>query len=292
MIRSMTGFCKSEAVFENITCNIEIRSVNHRFFDAKVHLPRQFQYLEDKLKKQLKSSISRGKIDVYFQVDAEIEQTEKLSINPSLWENVKSTVKTFEKDLGKEVQINMSGLLGIKGLVVYEQEEKNLEDYEKIFDLAMEKGVPELLEMKKREGELLYKEIIQHVDQLQKLIEEIPKYREEIIEKQREKFEKNLKTLALKYDQNDPRIMQEIGIFLDRCDITEEIERFRTHLIQMRDLLSSSDPVGRKLDFLLQELNREANTLCSKSNHTSTTQTGVELKCEIEKIREQIQNIE
>ncbi len=292
MIKSMTGFCRSEVIYKDIACSVEIRSVNHRFLDAKVHLPRQFQYFEETLKKQVKSSLNRGKVDIYLQFDEETEKDEKLSINAPFWENVKSTVKVLEEDLDRTIQVNLSDLLNMKGLLVYDREEKDTEVYEKLFAMAIERGIEDLTTMRKREGQLLHKELMRHVETLQRLIKEVPQFRETVVENHKQRLRKNLKTLGLKYEQDDPRIMQEIGIFLDRSDISEEVERFNTHLIQLRDLLENDGPAGRKLDFILQELNREANTLCSKANHTLITQTGVELKSEIEKIREQIQNIE
>lgn len=292
MIRSMTGFCKLEVSHADVTCRIEIRSVNHRFLDAKIHLPNQFQLLEELLKKQVKDFAHRGKIDIYLQVDSNTEQSQKLTINSTLWENLKYTVKTLEDDIGRKIPINLSDLIGIKGLLTYEQEEIKVEDMEILFSKAIKQGMAELIKMREREGELLLKEITQHLETLKDLITEIPQYCQKVSENYRHKLQKNLQSLELKYDQNDPRIMQEIGIFLDRSDITEEVERFSSHLIQMEELLKNDESVGRKLDFILQELNREANTLCSKSNHIKLSQTGIELKHEIEKIREQVQNIE
>ncbi len=293
MIKSMTGFCKTEVQYNNLSCSIEIKSVNHRFLDARVHTPKQFQYLEEVLKKQLKGPIQRGKVDVYIQMDTQSEEKERLKLDAKVWENVKGIVSDIEKDLGKTVQINLADLLSIKNLLPYEQNDKeDVEAYQALFEAALQKGVAELIKMRQREGELLLKELNQHMAKLVELIDAISGYKEEALKNQRLKLQKNLETLGAKYEENDPRIMQEIGIFMDRSDITEEIERFNSHLVQMNELFSSQEAVGRKLDFILQELNREANTLCSKSNHISITQIGVNLKSEIEKIREQVQNIE
>ena len=288
----MTGFCKTELSFQDLNCNVEIRSVNHRFLEAKIHLPRQFQYFEETLKKELKKKINRGKVDVYLQLDSQGVVAEKLAVNLQVWENVQSIVAVLEKDVGRNLGLNMSDLLQIKGLMGYEQDEKNHEDYEKLFIQSIQKGADELIKMRQREGELLMKDILGHVDALQKLVLGVPELRSEVVGAYTERMNKNLEKLTLKYDAEDPRIMQEVGIFMDRSDITEEIERFNSHLSQMRELLASDEPVGRKLDFIMQELNREANTLCSKANHIQVTQIGVDLKCEIEKVREQIQNIE
>jgi uncharacterized protein (TIGR00255 family) len=289
----MTGFCKAEVQYNNLSCSIEIKSVNHRFLDARIHFPKQFQHFEEVLKKQLKGPIQRGKVDVYIQIETQSEEKERLKLDEKVWENVKGIVIDIEKDLGKTVQINLSDLLSIKNLLSYEQNEtEDLEAYQALFETAIQKGVAELTRMRQREGELLLKELNQHMSKLAELIDAISGYKEEALMNQRLKLQKNLEALGAKYEESDPRIMQEIGIFIDRSDITEEIERFNSHLVQMNELFSSQEAVGRKLDFILQELNREANTLCSKSNHISITQIGVSLKSEIEKIREQVQNIE
>jgi len=289
----MTGFSKSEVSHNDLVCEIEMRSVNNRFLDARIHLPKQFQFLDEKFKKLVKTKISRGKVDVTLKLEHSVNTgTESLSVNLPVWENTKTLVKHLEEDSGRSIDISFSDMLKIKDLLVFEKDDLDQEEYETLFAKAMEKGIDELLIMKNREGELLYKELIGHVDFLQGRINQAPEFRQEIIENYKNKLQKNLQSLEAQIDHNDPRILQEIGIFLDRSDITEEIERFNAHLVQIRELLDSDVPVGRKLDFLLQELNREANTLCSKSNHTAISQIGVELKCEIEKIREQIQNIE
>lgn len=293
MIKSMTGFCKTDMQYRDLSCSIEIKSVNHRFLDARIHLPKQFQQLEEEVKKQIKGPVQRGKIDVYIQLDKGDEEADRLKLDLNVWENVKAIVSDVEKDLGKPVQINMSDLLSIKNLLSYEQDETIVtEDYKILFDKAVQKGVEELVVMRQREGELLLKELRVHIDNLKQLLQEIAVYKQEALENQRLKLQKNIETLGIKYETDDPRITQEIGIFIDRSDITEEIERFNSHLVQMNELFESPEAVGRKLDFILQELNREANTLCSKSNHISITQIGVNLKSEIEKIREQVQNIE
>jgi len=288
----MTGFCKTEVTLGDLTCDIELRSVNHRFLEARIFLPKQFQYLDEELKKQLKKSVRRGKVDISLTVNGVKQSQEKLVINPALWENLKNIKKELQTDLQQELDISMSDVLGVKGLLVYEQEEIQVEDYEQLFQEALEKGIQGLLAMRAREGELLQQEILTHVVKLQELVAQVPKFEAEVTEKYRQRLEKNLQYLDVKYDQHDPRIMQEIGLFLDRSDVSEEIERTRTHLTHLGELLNLEEPVGRKLDFMLQELNREANTLCSKASCSEMTAVGVEMKCEVEKIREQIQNIE
>ena len=292
MIRSMTGYCKTEANFKDLTCNVEIRSVNSRYLDIRLNMPNQFLYLEDKLKKQIRGRIGRGKLDIQLHPEHTTEQSEKLTLNVSLWQQLVEIAEKVENQLNKPMELHLSDLVGIKGLVNYEQKEIDKEDYETLFSNSVEKGIEELIIMREREGELLLQEIRQYIEELKRMIEIIPQYRDEVIDKYRQKVTKNLRSLELKYDQNDPRLMQELGIFLDRMDNSEEIDRFNAHLTQLVDLMEKNEPAGRKLEFILQELNREANTICAKSNHTQITQTGIEIKNILEKLREQAQNIE
>lgn len=292
MIRSMTGFCKTEVIHQDINCSVEIRSVNHRYLEARMHLPKQFQYFEESLKRTLKKKVHRGKVDVFFQLDTINGEEEKLSVNSEIWSNVKSIVTMLEKDVGHTIQLSLTDLLQIKGLLAYEQEDLDVGEYEALFEKAVEKAAAELTTMREREGALLAEGIEEHIAALESLVKKLPEFRQDVINAYKQKLEKNLQLLQVPLDENDARISQEIGLFIDKSDVTEEIERINTHLVQFRELIASNEPVGRKLDFILQELFREANTLCSKANHIQVTQIGVEMKSEIEKIREQVQNIE
>jgi uncharacterized protein (TIGR00255 family) len=292
MIRSMTGYCKTDVSFEGLTCDVEIRSVNSRHLDIRLNMPHQFVYLDEKLKKLIRKRIGRGKLDVQLHPEQTHEESEKLTLNESLWQQLMAIAGKVEIQTDKPLALQLSDLFGIKGLLTFEQNEIDHTDYEGLLSKAVDKGIDELLKMREREGELLLKEISQYSDELRQMIQLIPQYREEVIEKYRQKITKNFKSLELKYDQNDPRLMQELGIFLDRMDNSEEIDRFNAHLTQLADLMDKNEPAGRKLEFILQELNREANTICAKSNHTQITQTGIEIKNIIEKLREQAQNIE
>jgi len=289
----MTGFCRTDTSPNNFLFSIEIKSVNHRFLDIRTYLPKQFQQLEDGIKKKIKERISRGRIDLYVQLKGEATKNEKLTVDLAVWENIKSVVHVLEKDMDRKIDLGLANLLSIRDLIVYQQiEEFELGKYEETLMSGIDRGIEELIRMKEREGEILYDEILEYQKTLKKQIDQIPQYLNEALANYGQRLRKNIESMQIKYDQDDPRIAQEIGIYLDRIDITEEIGRFNAHLVQLSEVIDSVEPVGRKLDFILQELNREANTICSKSNHISITQIGVELKSGIEKIREQIQNVE
>jgi uncharacterized protein (TIGR00255 family) len=292
MIKSMTGYCKTEVVCGEKSCRAEVRSVNHRYLEARISLPKQFQHFEETLKARLKRRITRGKVDINLAMTFQENEENGLVITRGLWDNVKALKNELQTDLGEPISLSMADLFNIKGLLLFEQIEVDNSDYKACYEKALDAALDGLIEMRSHEGKLLYKEISEHVNILKNLLIQIPDFLDEVVVNYRGRLEKNLRNLQLKYDANDPRLMQEIGIFIDRSDVTEEIERFRTHLTHLGDLLQKDVPVGRKIDFLLQELNREANTLCSKSCNAQMTAVGVEMKCEIEKIREQVQNIE
>jgi uncharacterized protein (TIGR00255 family) len=289
----MTGFCKSSAVLKDVTCSIEIKTVNHRFLDIRIVLPKSFTHLEEPLKKRVRRQVQRGKVDVYLQLESPTVRSEQLVIDTRVWDDLMAIVQPLELQLNRPILVSISDLTGIRNLLRYEQPEWLTEtDTEALLGMALENGLDELVRMKQREGEILLVDLEGHIAEMKRLITELPSHLDEAQEKQQQKLFKNLSVLGLDDRSQDPRVLQEIGILLDRSDITEEIERFHAHLMQLTELLGSEAAVGRKLDFILQELNREANTLCSKSNHLPITQIGVSLKSEIEKVREQIQNIE
>ena len=292
MIRSMTGFFKTEVHYDNLSCSIEVRSVNHRYCEIRVKLPPQFKCFESELVREAKSLIARGKVDI----DIALEHGELLEgryfLNPGIWQNVCELIQSVEKSLDRQVGVSLSDLFGFNDLLVAKSPDIDPKSCRGLFGQAIQKAIAGLIQMREREGQALYGTILEHLARMRDYGKEIQGYRGEVVLKYKQKLQKNLRQIAVNYEENDPRILQEIGLFLDKSDITEEMDRFETHLEHFKELLESNKAVGRKLDFLLQELNREVNTLCSKANHTKIAQYGVELKCEIEKLREQVQNIE
>ena len=275
-----------------MTYHIEIRSVNHRYLEPRIRLPRQFKCFENELINQTKSAVSRGKLEIDITLKPAVLPQAKYSLNQVLWQNVCELIRIAGKHLDHQINVTLSDLFNVKDLLVPDSAEIDLEAFKNLFNKAIDEGMRGLIEMREREGQLLTQTILQHLVRMETYLEEIEKNKGKIVDKFKQKLQKNITQIAADYDENDPRILQEIGLFLDKSDITEEIERLNTHFTHFRELLDSNKAIGRKLDFLLQEFNREANTLCSKANHTKIARCGVELKCEIEKLREQVQNIE
>lgn len=292
MIRSMTGFYRTEVHQGSLSCNIEIRSVNHRYLECRIRLPHPFKCFESELANRTKSLVARGRMEIDITLEQGVLPEERYCLNSPLWQNICHLVKNAERGLGRQIHVGLSDLFHSKGLLARESAEIDPEVFQILFAKAVDEGLRGVIEMREREGQLLHGVILKHLAHMEEHVEKIEKNKQEVIDRYKQRLKKNLKQIAADYDENDPRILQEIGLFLDKCDITEEIERFRAHLTHFRGLLNGKEAVGRKLDFLLQEFNREANTICSKANHTGIARQGVELKSEIEKLREQIQNVE
>ena len=292
MTQSMTGFCKASVSLDGKSCFVEMRSVNHRFLEARVYLPKPYALMEEELKKGLKNHLSRGKVDVTLTLEGVESSEGRLAVDPKVWGNFKSLHKQLESELGQPVSVGLSDLFQIKGLLVTAAEETGDYDYLALFQAAIEAGARLLKSMRGKEGALLKTEMLGHLNLLESLIQKVPEYSNEMLTNHKQRLTQSLAKLELELDPDDPRVLQEIGFLLDRADVTEEVERFTAHLSHFRDILEETEPVGRKLDFLIQELNREANTLCSKAGHPRITEIGVTLKSELEKIREQVQNIE
>ncbi|MDT8448330.1 MAG: YicC/YloC family endoribonuclease [bacterium] len=292
MIKSMTGFCKAEVQAGGKVCSVEMRSVNHRHLDARVTLPKAFGQLEEDLKKALKTHLTRGKVDVLLHLVGGDIVEEKIEADLGVWKGFKEVLAQLESGWDRKIQVSLNDLTQIKGLLQSVPVAPDDYDYPALFQQAVEEGARLLAEMRAVEGNLLKTEILGHVTYLEELIAQVPQYEAEVVQLYKDRLANNLAKLDLSLKEDDPRIAQEIGFFVDRADVTEEVERFRTHLTHLRTLLDAEEPVGRKLDFMMQELNREANTLCSKAGHQKITEIGVTLKTEIEKIREQVQNIE
>lgn len=292
MIHSMTGFCKAEVELAGRACSVEMRSVNHRYLDARITLPKAFAHLEEELKKALKTHLTRGKVDVSLGLVGAEAVEERIEPDLVVWEQVTEALAQLEARGDRKVEVSLGDLLQIKGLLNSVPVGDDDYDYPALFQKAIEEGAKQLAQMRAVEGGHLKREILEHVSGLEELVAQVPSYEAEVAKAYKERMLGNLAKLDLDLSDDDPRLLQEIGFFLDRADVTEEVERFNTHLKHLTSLLEADEPVGRKLDFLMQELNREANTLCSKAGHPKITEIGVTLKSEIEKIREQVQNIE
>ena len=292
MVKSMTGFGRGEYEENGRGYTVEIKSVNHRYSDVSIKMPRQMSYLEDDIKKYVLQYISRGKIDVYITQDKFSDEDVSITIDDALAGAYVRALNELKERYGLKDDISVISLAKIPDVLNISKVE---EDKERIWGTlkgALDISLNELIEMRKIEGQKLADDIIKRGKYIKTIIKRIEERSPEVVKDYKTKLEERIKEIAGDVDIDEMRIAQEVAIFADRSSITEEVVRMYSHLNQLELILNEDEPVGRKLDFLVQEMNREINTIGSKANDLDITKDVVEVKSEIEKIREQIQNIE
>ena len=285
----MTGFGTADLKWETWSCLTEIRSVNHRFLDINFRLPSSFQKLEQELKNQIKLICSRGKIDCTIRLEKEFGDDD-LRLNSEEAEKLLKLLREFEDLSGRNVSINLADLSGAK-IFAEQRSEKPPEECVDIIRECVSNALSDLRNMQEREGLAMLDDIKKRFSSCARILDTI----ENLSKDEPEQFKKRLEQRISRFNSGkelDPeRLEQEVALVADRLDISEEIIRFKTHLNQMDKILSQTE-LGKKAEFLLQELNREVNTISSKSNQAGISQASVEIKSELEKIREQLQNIQ
>lgn len=289
MAISMTGFGSADAQWESWSCQVEIRSVNQRFLDIRCRLPLGFQTLETDFKKQIKAACTRGKVDCSIRLEKG-EGEEKLKLNHERAKIFTDLLTEFEELSGRKVNVEARDLSSIN-IIEENKSGDPPEECENVIRESLAKAIEGLEEMKLREGQAMHDDIKTRLVSCGKIVNKIEKLSQEEPGRYRERLQERLAQLQDGTKLNPERLEQEIALLADRLDITEEVVRFRTHLEHMDDILAQRE-VGKKAEFLMQELNREVNTIASKSNHAEISQASVEIKSELEKVREQLQNIE
>ena len=289
MAISMTGFGAADAQWETWICQVEIRSVNQRFLDIRCRLPFGFQTMEPEIKKQIKAVSSRGKIDCSIKLEKGASE-EKLKLNLERAQRYYELLTEFEALSGRKVGVDARDLSSLN-IIEENKSGEPPEKCEKVIWECLARGLEGLQEMKEREGQAMQSDIQQRLSSCGNIVNSIEKLSQAEPERFRDRLQERFSQLTEGIEINPERLEQEIALLADRLDISEEVVRFRTHLEHMDEILSQRE-VGKKAEFLMQELNREVNTMASKSNHAGISQSSVEIKSELEKVREQLQNIE
>ena len=295
MIKSMTSFGRARETVGGKDITVEIRSVNNRFFDCTVKLPRSFSYLEERIKPYLQSKgISRGKVDVFITIDVIDSKAPNISIDRGYTEAYINALKELGEAFGLKDDISIMRVAANHDVFVTARPDDDIEQDFSDLSVVLGKATDSFIEGRIREGENIKRDLLDKIDLISKTVNEIEMISRSDTETYREKLEKKLRDMLsdnrLVFDEN--RILTECAIFADKVAIDEELVRLRSHFDGFREILASDEPAGRKLDFLVQELNRETNTIGSKAQNSDIAKHVVNIKCEIEKIREQIQNIE
>ena len=293
MIKSMTGYGRCEEVVDQKKISVEIKSVNHRYFDANIRVPRRYAFLEDLIRKTLSMRVSRGKIDVFVDVESMGGGEKAVSLNESVAQNYLDVLEEMSQKFGLKNDVTVCQLSRFSDVfrTEYVAEDENALWLD--VKVVLEKAIDSFVAMREREGERMKADVLSKADGLIAYIEKIEELSPASVEAYRQKLTDRIREmLGAETMIDEGRILTEAAIYADKIAVAEETVRLRSHIKEVHTILDLDEPVGRKLDFLMQEFNREANTIGSKANDMAIAKCTVNLKSEIEKMREQVQNIE
>ncbi len=292
-IFSMTGYGKGEHNDGKRVITAEIKTINNRYCDINIKTPRHLRFFEDNIRKILKNGVQRGRIDVYINIDYLNESDTVIVPNLCLAKQYKDAIDEVKKELNISNNVSLDTIIKFQDVLVAKEDTDDEDELRICVESAMQRAVENLIQMRLLEGSQLEGDIKSSMDKILDLMSHIEKNSETIVSDYKNKFELRIKELlGSSYDLDENRLYNEIVIYADRSDINEEIVRFKSHMNQLKNVLYEGGQVGRKLDFIIQEANREINTIGSKIGNLDIIQMVIEIKNLLEKIREQIQNIE
>ncbi len=292
MIRSMTGYGSAKGSCEGFNIGVELRSVNNRYLDCSVRLPRGFLFAEDSVKSRVQSHISRGKVDVYISIDSAGTDAVLVKVNEQLASGYVEALQKLADTFEIENSLTALSLGRMPDVLTVEKQDADAEAMTAAIAEITENALNAYDEMRIREGKKLHEDVSRRLDTIESYVAEVERRSPETVKEYRERLWRKMSEVLQNTALDEQRILLEAGIFADKIAVDEETVRLRSHISQMRAMLSEGSPIGRKMDFLVQEFNRESNTIGSKCNDSAVTKIVIEIKSEIEKIREQIQNIE
>ena len=293
-MNSMTGFGRATQIVDGLQCIIEIKSVNSRFLDLNIRSPKQVNSVEHSIRKCIQKTIHRGKVDVFVTLQDVADREKQFIINSSLKHQIQDLLVS-EGFYREPQEVPLSAVMAISNDWVQNQDSEVTEDVlQSLVTDTTTNALNALVSMRQSEGIHIQQDLLHRLSQMTNIIEDINSHKADAVIA----YKENLRTKMMDYVEglditaNEDRLLQEVAIMADKTDITEEIVRFRSHVVQLTNTLKMDEPIGRKLDFIIQEMNREVNTIGSKAMDITLTDYVVQLKCELEKVREQVQNIE
>lgn len=292
MIKSMTGFGRQEVTEGNRKFTVEIKSVNHRYLDVNIKMPKKLNFFESSIRNLLKEYMERGKVDLFISYEDFSEDTYALKYHEEIAEQYLIHLKAMAEKFGLENDVRVSTLSRYPEVFTMEEEAVDEKELWTILEKAIRGACEQFVESRIKEGEHLKQDLCEKLDSMLSYVDFIEERSPVIIQEYRERLEAKVKELLADKQMDDARIATEVTIFADKICVDEETVRLRSHIQSTKDTLEAGGSVGRKLDFIAQEMNREANTILSKTNDLEISDTGINLKTDIEKVREQIQNIE
>lgn len=292
MIKSMTGFGRCELADEAHRVTVEIKSVNHRYLDLTVKMPRKMNFFENNIRNLLKKHIQRGKVDVYVTCEDCTENQISLKYNQELAEKYVEYIRQMRDAFSLPCDLSAGELSRYPEVLTMEAQAMDEEELWKLLEQAVTEAARQFVAARVREGELLKEDLLRKLELMSEYVEQIEQRSPEILTEHRQKLTDKIRELMSDAQIDENRILTEVTIFADRICTDEETVRLKSHISSTRDTLTEGGSVGRKLDFIAQEMNREANTILSKANDLTVSDIAINLKTDIEKVREQIQNIE
>ena len=292
MIKSMTGFGRAQETVDGMTVTVELKSVNHRYFEFTAKVPRTYGFLEEKLKSFLNARVSRGKMECYVSIENLEESDMEVVVNPSLAKGYVDALRTLSETFGLKEDYSAISIAKFPDVLTLRKapadEEKIWNAVQKVTELAVERFVT----MRETEGEKLRADILSKADTILEHVAFVESRSPQTVREYHEKLRQRMEELLENTQVDEQRLLTEAGIFADKVAVVEETVRLRSHISQLREFLNANEPIGRKLDFLVQEMNRESNTIGSKAQDVEIAKRVIAIKAEVEKIREQVQNIE
>lgn len=291
LVYSMTGYGSSKKESSLFGVTVEIKSVNHRYCEINMRMPRQLMKIDDKIRKKIVEYVNRGRIEVFVTIDGEGLTHRSLHIDWKLLDDYYQFINQLKKRYDIAEEIHLEDLLSNDNLLEIVEKEDENEEVNHLVIEAVSEAVHQLMSMREIEGNELQKDLTNQLNRFEELLEKVKGFAPTVIEQYQVRLEKRIKEFTVGII-DESRVLTEVGIFADKADINEEITRLESHISQFKNILSLKEPIGRKLDFMMQEMNREVNTIGSKANHSQIAALVVDLKTTLEKMREQVQNIE
>ena len=292
MIKSMTGYGRAQGSFSGGDITVEVKSVNNRYLDCGIKLPRGYAYLEEGIKSQVQKSISRGKVDVFITINSAGADNVKISVNTPVAEGYLAAMRQLVEQYGIQDDISASAISRFSDVFIVEKQEQDENEVKSAISGVVDQALAAFDAMRTREGEALKTDLLQKAQGILTLVARVEERSPITVKAYRDRLTAKMQEVLEERQIDEARIIQEAAIYADKVAVDEETVRLRSHVDQLESMLTEGGVIGRKLDFLMQEMNREANTIGSKGNDVEQAKNVVNIKSELEKIREQIQNIE
>lgn len=292
MLTSMTGYGRAASSSPDGAVTVEVRSLNHRYFDVSLRMPREFSPVEERVRSRISERIARGRIEVSVSVEWRGTSCRRVAFDTDLARVYTEGLASLADTLGLEPMRSVDDVSRLPDVITISEAEVDADSLWEMLRPALSDAIDQVVEMRKEEGARLERDIAGRIEVIEQTVDEVGRRAPEVVESYRAKLARRVSEMIEDVRVDESRLATEVALFADRCDITEETVRFKSHIKQFRDTVLEPGDCGKKLDFIIQEMNREANTIAAKSQDSSISALAVEIKAELEKVREQVQNVE